>query len=89
MPRLFRSSGRGLPLSWRAQGLGALRIRTFYLPRSFDRRIYPSPVLSISMILVKESAPSPAALGSTNGLVQFSMCLARAFSPAFVRYVEV
>ncbi|KAF9458660.1 major facilitator superfamily domain-containing protein [Collybia nuda] len=39
---------------------------------------------SISMILVKENAPGPASLGSTNGLVQFSMCLARAFSPAFV-----
>ncbi|RDB21308.1 Efflux pump azaL [Hypsizygus marmoreus] len=39
---------------------------------------------SISMILVKESAPSPSSLGSTNGLVQFAMCLARAFAPAFV-----
>lgn len=41
------------------------------------------------MILVKEHTPSPAALGSTNGLVQFSMCLARAFSPAFVRYANL
>ncbi|GLB35095.1 putative MFS general substrate transporter [Lyophyllum shimeji] len=39
---------------------------------------------SISMILVKEHAPSPSSLGSTNGLVQFSMCLARAIAPAFV-----
>ncbi|KAG6845223.1 hypothetical protein H0H87_012215 [Tephrocybe sp. NHM501043] len=39
---------------------------------------------SISMILVKKHAPTPASLGSTNGLVQFSMCLARAFAPAFV-----
>ncbi|KAG6917791.1 hypothetical protein DXG01_001063 [Tephrocybe rancida] len=40
---------------------------------------------SISMILVKEHAPNPSSLGSTNGLVQFSMCLARAIAPAFVR----
>jgi len=39
---------------------------------------------SVSMILVKEHAPSPSSLGSTNGLVQFSMCLARALAPAFV-----
>ncbi|THH20372.1 hypothetical protein EW146_g974 [Bondarzewia mesenterica] len=39
---------------------------------------------SVSMILVKESAPTPASLGVTNGLVQFFMCFARAFSPAFV-----
>jgi len=39
---------------------------------------------SVSMILVKENSPSPSALGSTNGLVQFAMCLSRAFSPAFV-----
>ncbi|EIN06786.1 MFS general substrate transporter [Punctularia strigosozonata HHB-11173 SS5] len=39
---------------------------------------------SLSMILVKENAPSPAALGTTNGLAQATMCFARAFSPAFV-----
>ncbi|KAF8636621.1 hypothetical protein AX17_003431 [Amanita inopinata Kibby_2008] len=39
---------------------------------------------SISMVLVKESVPSPASLGATNGLVQFAMCFSRAFSPAFV-----
>ncbi|KAF8078099.1 major facilitator superfamily domain-containing protein [Lyophyllum atratum] len=39
---------------------------------------------SVSMILVKEHAPNPSSLGSTNGLVQFSMCLGRAFAPAFV-----
>lgn len=39
---------------------------------------------SVSMILVKEAAPSPASLGRTNGIVQFAMCFARAFSPAFV-----
>ncbi|KII88700.1 hypothetical protein PLICRDRAFT_110564 [Plicaturopsis crispa FD-325 SS-3] len=38
---------------------------------------------SISMILVKKHAPNPASLGASNGLVQFAMCLTRAFSPAF------
>ncbi|KAI0079970.1 MFS general substrate transporter [Panus rudis PR-1116 ss-1] len=38
---------------------------------------------SVSMILVKDSAPDPGSLGATNGLAQFAMCLARAFSPAF------
>ncbi|KAG6832687.1 hypothetical protein H0H92_012259 [Tricholoma furcatifolium] len=42
---------------------------------------------SISMIMVKEHAPNPSSLGSTNGLVQFSMCLARAFAPGFVRVI--
>lgn len=42
---------------------------------------------SISMILTKEHSPNLASLGSSNGLVQFSMCLARAISPAFVRSV--
>ncbi|TFY65498.1 hypothetical protein EVG20_g5566 [Dentipellis fragilis] len=37
---------------------------------------------SLSMILVKDSAPSPAALGTTNGLVQAAMCFTRAFAPA-------
>ncbi|KAI0748012.1 MFS general substrate transporter [Daedaleopsis nitida] len=37
---------------------------------------------SVSMILVKESAPDPASLGVTNGVTQFAMCLARSFSPA-------
>ncbi|KAI0063464.1 MFS general substrate transporter [Artomyces pyxidatus] len=39
---------------------------------------------AISMILVKDAAPGPESLGATNGLVQFAMCFARAFSPAFV-----
>ncbi|PCH38263.1 MFS general substrate transporter [Wolfiporia cocos MD-104 SS10] len=38
---------------------------------------------SVSMILVKESAPDPSSLGATNGLCQFFMCFARSFSPAF------
>ncbi|KAH9934807.1 MFS general substrate transporter [Fomitopsis serialis] len=38
---------------------------------------------SVSMILVKEAAPHPSALGSTNGLAQFFMCFARSFAPAF------
>ena len=39
------------------------------------------------MILVKCHAPGAKALGASNGLVQFSMCLTRAFSPAFVSSV--
>jgi len=35
------------------------------------------------MVLAKEGAPNPSSLGATNGLVQMSMCFARAFSPAF------
>ncbi|KAI0273789.1 MFS general substrate transporter [Gloeopeniophorella convolvens] len=38
----------------------------------------------LSMILVKQSAPTPESLGATNGLVQFAMCFTRSFSPAFV-----
>lgn len=40
---------------------------------------------SLSMILTKQHAPSPDSLGSVNGLVQWAMCLARAFAPAVVR----
>jgi hypothetical protein len=40
----------------------------------------------LSMILVKENAPTPDSLGATNGLVLFAMCLARSFCPAFARY---
>ncbi|KAK7693337.1 hypothetical protein QCA50_002905 [Cerrena zonata] len=38
---------------------------------------------SVSMILVRDSAPDPSSLGATNGLAQFAQCFARAFSPAF------
>ncbi|KAG9225985.1 hypothetical protein CCMSSC00406_0009082 [Pleurotus cornucopiae] len=38
---------------------------------------------SLNMLLIKRYAP-PFALASTNGLVQFSICLARAVSPAFI-----
>jgi len=38
---------------------------------------------SVSMILVKDSAPDARSLGATNGLAQWSMCFARSFSPAF------
>ncbi|KAI0689432.1 MFS general substrate transporter [Cytidiella melzeri] len=38
---------------------------------------------SVSMLLVKDSAPNPSALGKTNGLAQFAMCFSRAFAPAF------
>jgi len=39
---------------------------------------------ALSMMLAKEHSPNPASLGVTNGLVQFSMCMSRAVSPAFV-----
>ncbi|QRV89502.1 major facilitator superfamily transporter [Ceratobasidium sp. AG-Ba] len=39
---------------------------------------------SMQMLLTKSNAPCPEGLGSTNGLVQAVMCLARIFSPAFV-----
>ncbi|KAJ7043197.1 major facilitator superfamily domain-containing protein [Mycena alexandri] len=39
---------------------------------------------SISMILVRRHTPNPTALGSTNGLVQFAMCVSRAISPTFI-----
>ncbi|KAF8509541.1 MFS general substrate transporter [Gautieria morchelliformis] len=39
---------------------------------------------SLSMILVKDTSPTPSALGAANGLAQFSMCIARAVAPAFV-----
>jgi hypothetical protein len=42
----------------------------------------------MQMLLTKSNTPCPEALGSTNGLVQAVMCLARIFSPAFVRYVR-
>jgi len=39
---------------------------------------------ALSMILVKENAPTPDSLGVTNGLVMFAMCLTRSFCPALV-----
>ncbi|KAE9409000.1 MFS general substrate transporter [Gymnopus androsaceus JB14] len=36
-----------------------------------------------SMILIKNNVPSPSYLGSTNGLVQWFMCLSRCVSAAF------
>ncbi|KIM87578.1 hypothetical protein PILCRDRAFT_815139 [Piloderma croceum F 1598] len=39
---------------------------------------------ALSMMLAKEYSPNEASLGVTNALVQFSMCLSRAVSPAFV-----
>ena len=37
------------------------------------------------MVLVKDTSPTPNALGAANGLAQFFMCMARAVAPAFVR----
>jgi hypothetical protein len=39
------------------------------------------------MILAKEGAPNPSALGTTNGLVQMSMSFARTFSPALANSI--
>ncbi|KAJ4467774.1 MFS general substrate transporter [Lentinula lateritia] len=39
-----------------------------------------------SMILIKNNVPCPEYLGSTNGLVQWFMCLSRCVSAAFARY---
>ncbi|KZP15464.1 MFS general substrate transporter [Athelia psychrophila] len=39
---------------------------------------------SFSVILIRENCPNPASLGMSNGLAQIAMCLARAFSPAFM-----
>jgi len=39
---------------------------------------------SLSMILVKEGAPSAASLGQCNGIVQFAMCFSRSFAPLLV-----
>jgi hypothetical protein len=40
---------------------------------------------SLSLILVKQYAPNSQVLASTNGLVQFAMCVARSIAPAFIR----
>lgn len=37
------------------------------------------------MVIARESAPDQRALGATNGLNQFSLCLARMFAPTTVR----
>lgn len=43
---------------------------------------------SLSMILIKENVPSPATLGQSNGIVQFTMCSARSVAPFLVRYLS-
>lgn len=53
-------------------------------PNSFPSYIIGPPNYSISLVLVKQNAPSPAALGKANGVVLWAMCLARAGAPAFV-----
>lgn len=42
---------------------------------------------SLSLMLVKQYAPNSQVLASTNGLVQFAMCIARSIAPAFVSSV--
>jgi len=42
-----------------------------------------SVAFGLSMILVKETAPTPESLGATNGLVQFAMSFSRSICPAF------
>ncbi|KAH9004898.1 major facilitator superfamily domain-containing protein [Lactarius hatsudake] len=44
---------------------------------------FGSVAFGLSMILVKETAPTPESLGATNGLVQFAMSLTRSICPAF------
>ncbi|KAF7985907.1 hypothetical protein HWV62_43808 [Athelia sp. TMB] len=39
---------------------------------------------AFSMILVKENCPNSASLGTTNGLITFVQCMARAVGPAFI-----
>ena len=39
---------------------------------------------SLSMLLIKRHAPSPSALGRSNGLVQFAMCVGRTVGPVVV-----
>jgi hypothetical protein len=46
--------------------------------------IHSNPSFSASMILVRHHASRPSALGSTNGLVQFAMCVSGAVSPIFI-----
>ncbi|KAF8201618.1 major facilitator superfamily multidrug-resistance, DHA1 sub-family [Pholiota molesta] len=38
---------------------------------------------AVNMLLIKRFAPNSSSLGSTTGLVQFSICFSRAISPAF------
>ncbi|KAJ7110722.1 major facilitator superfamily domain-containing protein [Mycena crocata] len=40
--------------------------------------------LAFSVILVREHAPDPSSMGSTNGLVQAAMCVSHALSPLFI-----
>ncbi|KAF8275256.1 major facilitator superfamily domain-containing protein [Lactarius quietus] len=42
-----------------------------------------SVAFGLSMILVKETTPTPESLGATNGLVQFAMSFTRSICPAF------
>lgn len=37
------------------------------------------------MLIARQSAPDQRALGATNGLNQFSLCVARMFAPTAVR----
>ncbi|PFH50074.1 hypothetical protein AMATHDRAFT_146063 [Amanita thiersii Skay4041] len=41
----------------------------------------------VNTLLIKQYTPNVSALGSANALVQFSICLSRAFSPAIVSFV--
>lgn len=61
-------------------------VRRCILTLSVEKLIYGGSRLSI--ILVKENAPTPDSLGATNGLVLFAMCLTRSFCPALVRYED-
>ena len=64
------------------------RTSSFFTWYALDTDFPMPPFYSVSMLLVKENAPSPYALGQSNGLVMFAMCVSRACAPAFVRYVR-
>jgi hypothetical protein len=65
-------------------GLPGIRVRPYILVLLVGR--LECGTSRFSIILVKENAPTPDALGATNGLVLFAMSFTRSFCPAFARY---
>lgn len=82
---LFRSSGAWLPLCYASREWDFSDTREFQSFLEFGSLTKLNA--SINMLLVKEYSPRPSLLGSTNALVQFFICLSRAVSPAFIRFV--
>ena len=52
----------------------------------FESLLIVTLVGRLNIILIKNAAPSKETLGATFGLSQSVACIARAGSPAFVRY---